>query len=165
MQTSSQHSLSSLCIARRSIGTFRLGRAHVARALPAISRSSRSSYIDSTSVLKRSYIRLRFTLRVGVTGSPSSSGIERLGQDAERLDLLDARELAVGALDLGRRSAAPRRGLLREAGEAGVGDVVAARPVGDRVVVDLDQRGQVLAAVAEHHRLGDVGAGAQRCSR
>ena len=39
-----------------------------------------SSYIASTSGLNRSYIRLRLTLRVGVTGSPSSSGSSAFGR-------------------------------------------------------------------------------------
>ena len=67
---------------------------------------------------------------------------------------------AIGLVDLApdqRRDA----WVLRQAGETGVGHVVAARPVGDRIEVDLDQGGEIFAAVAEHDRLGNIGAGAQ----
>jgi hypothetical protein len=40
----------------------------------------KTSYMASTRDAKRSYIRRRFTLRVGVTGSPSSSGSSALGR-------------------------------------------------------------------------------------
>src|SRR3954468_20892938 len=80
--------------------------------------------------------------------------IERLRQDAERLDLLDAGELGIGALEL-----APEQGLdlrmARQAGEAAVGNVPAARPVGNRVEVDLDQRAEILPRLAEHRDLRD----------
>ena len=38
---------------------------------------------------------------------------------------------------------------------------MAAGPVGDGISVDLDERGQVFAAVTEHDHLGHIGAGAQ----
>src|SRR5262249_3408474 len=46
----------------------------------ASSRSSASLYIESIRSRKRAYICARFTLRVGVTGSPSSSGSSALGR-------------------------------------------------------------------------------------
>src|SRR5262245_53804823 len=49
--------------------------------------------------------------------------IELLRQDAERLHLLDAREAGVGLLHL-RRDQRDDARALREAGEAGIGDVV-----------------------------------------
>ena len=139
----------------------RIMRATRRRLLRASSRSSRSSYIASTSGLNRSYIRRALDLAGRRDRLALLLGIEHLRQDAERLDLLDARELRVGLVDLGSGSAAAPR-MLREAGEAGVGDVVAARPIRNRVEVDLDERGKIFAAVAEHRHLGDIGLRAQR---
>ena len=48
--------------------------------------------------------------------------------------------------------------MAREAGEAGIGDVAAARPVGDGVELDLEERREVLARVAKDSGLGDIGA-------
>src|SRR5215475_6413784 len=50
----------------------------------------------------------------------------------------------------------------REAREAGVGHVAAARPLRDGIEVDLDERSYVLPAMPDHHRLGDVGARAKQ---
>src|SRR5215813_3952198 len=55
-------------------------------------------------------------------------GIERLGQDAKVLDLLDAGKLAVRALDVGADQS-HHVGAGGEAGEAGMGHVVAASPI------------------------------------
>src|SRR3990172_6114373 len=65
-----------------------------------------------------------------------------------------------GALDL-RADQALDLGLAREVGEPAINDVARAGPVGHGVEVDLDQRGYVLAGVADHDRLADVGARAQ----
>ena len=130
------------------------------RVPAAISRSSLSSYIASTSVLNRSYISLRLTLRVGVTGSPSSSGSSTFGRMRNALDLLDAREIAIGLVDLVSDQRFDAR-VLREAGEAGVGDVVGPRPIGDRIEVDLDERGEIFAAMPEHDSFRNIRACAQ----
>src|SRR5262249_27279724 len=87
-------------------------------------------------------------------------GIERLGQDAKVLDLLDAGKLAVRPLDLGADQS-HHVGARGEAGEAGVGHVVTAGPIRYRVGLDLDEGGKVFAAMAEDDRLRDIGAGAQ----
>src|SRR5690348_11481838 len=99
--------------------------------------------------LARRRDRLAFLLR-----------IERLRQDAERLDLLDARELRIGALDLRSQKPLDLR-MARQAGEAAVGNVAAARPVGHGVEIDLDQRRKILSRMAEDGRLGDERARAQ----
>src|ERR1700716_2993945 len=128
--------------------------------LDAMSCCSRSSYMASTRVLNRAYMRSRLTLRVGVTGSALSLGIERLGQDTEILDLLGPRQLAVRSRDFGSDQC-HHVAASREAGKAGIGHVVVARPVRHRIGVDLDERGQVFATVAEHHDFTDEGAGAK----
>src|SRR5690606_13238123 len=86
-------------------------------------------------------------------------GVERLRQDAETLDLLDARELPVRAVDLRLEQLAHLR-MMREAGETGIGNSARTRPVGHRIEVDLDERTQILARMPEHRDLGDVWAAA-----
>src|SRR5690348_8668502 len=54
-------------------------------------------------------------------------GVERLRQDAERLDLLDAGELRVGTLDLALEQRFHLR-MAREAREPAIRNVLAARP-------------------------------------
>ena len=49
-----------------------------------------------------------------------------------------------------------------QAGEAGIGDVVGARPIGDGVEVDFDDGREIFAAVTEDDRFRDIGAGTQR---
>ena len=49
-----------------------------------------------------------------------------------------------------------------QAGEAGVGDVVGARPIGDGVEIYFDDGREIFAAVAKYDRFRDIGAGAQR---
>src|SRR6185312_10584631 len=56
--------------------------------------------------------------------------VERLRQDAERLDLLDARKIAVNAVNLSTHQPFNLR-MRGKAGEPGVADIVGARPVGD----------------------------------
>ncbi len=68
---------------------------------------------------------------------------------------------AIGLVDLALDQPLHAR-VLREAGEAGVGHVVGARPVGHRLEVDLDQRDEILAGMAEHDGLGEIGARPQR---
>src|SRR6201981_3643053 len=87
--------------------------------------------MPSTSILRRSYRRGRLTLLV-----------------------------AVRAIALAADQSHPV-GAGGEAGEAGMGHVVAAGPIRYRVGLDLDQGGKVFAAVAEDDRLRDIGAGAQ----
>ena len=48
--------------------------------------------------------------------------------------------------------------MLRERREPGVDDAVLARPIGNGVEIDLDQRARKLAPVGEQDRLADIGA-------
>src|SRR5690242_12211148 len=84
-------------------------------------------------------------------------GVERLGQVAERLDICDTRELRVRALHLPLEELFHPR-MTREAGESAVGNVLGARPLRYGVELDLDERGEVFARVAEHGHLGDIRA-------
>src|SRR4051812_33450687 len=84
-------------------------------------------------------------------------GVERLRQNAEGLELLDAGELHVGALDLILEQRF-HFGMVRKAGETAVCDVLAACPVRHRLEVDLDECCEVFARVTEYRHLGDIGA-------
>jgi hypothetical protein len=103
----------------------------------ASSRSSRSSYIASTNGLNRQgaldFAGRRDRLALFL-------GIEHLRQDTECLDLLDAGELRVGLVDLVPDQLLHLR-VLRETGEPRIDDVVAARPIRNRVEVDFDEGG------------------------
>src|SRR5262245_62806334 len=86
--------------------------------------------------------------------------IERFGENAERLDLLGARQIAVCPIDF--RADQPHHvGTARKAGEASVRHIVAARPIRNGIGLDLDEGGEIFAAVAEDDRLRYIGAGAQ----
>src|SRR4029079_14366976 len=87
--------------------------------------------------------------------------VERLRQNAERLDLLDARKIAVDAIDLDTQEPFDLR-MRGEAGEAGVADIVGARPGGYGVAIHFDARRQIFAAVPEHHGFRHIRARAQR---
>ena len=71
-------------------------------------------------------------------------GIELLRNDPEFLDLLDAGELAVRFFDFSADQLG-HAGMLRERREPGVDDAVLARPIGNGVEIDLDQRARKLA--------------------
>src|SRR5438093_1624026 len=87
-------------------------------------------------------------------------GIQLARQHTEGLHLLHATEGRVRARDLRVEQARH----LRVRGQRrvpGVREPTLARPLGDRFVIHLDQRGEVLAALAEDDGVADVGARAQ----
>src|SRR3974377_1019323 len=87
--------------------------------------------------------------------------VQLFRQDPERLDLLDAGKLCVGTLDL-----ACDQGAYLFAGsetdEPGIGDLVAACPVGYAVHNNLDQRGKIFLSVPENDGFSDIRARAQQ---
>ena len=113
------------------------------------------AYIASISSRYFSFTSLRLSFIVGV--SSSSSAVSCCSSRRNLLDLLDARELRVHAVDL----ALDQLLHLRRAGTGWCscenGIVVVLREFLDVLVVDHDQRGEVGAPVADHHRVGDVG--------
>src|SRR3979409_915721 len=50
----------------------------------------------------------------------------------------------------------------RERGLSGINHAVLARPIGDGVEIDFDQRARKLAAVGKQHRLADERAGLEK---
>ena len=109
---------------------------------------SRSAYFFST-VLRRIF-------RLGVT-SPSST-VSSLWQDLELLDRFPALELFVALRDVSLDQVMDFLG----AGElfvGGIAEPLLLRPTLDRLGIEGDQRRDVLAAVAVHQNLADVGAG------
>src|SRR2546428_1554852 len=87
-------------------------------------------------------------------------GIQLARQHTEGLHLLHATEGRVRARDLRVEQARH----LRVRGQRrvpGVREPTLARPLGDRFVIHLDQRGEVLAALAKDDGVADVGARAQ----
>src|SRR5262249_27379443 len=75
-------------------------------------------------------------------------------------DLFDAREVAIDLIKFDPDQL--RHTWVRgQAGEAGVGHVVGARPIGDRLEIDLDDGSEILATVTKDDGLGNIGARAQ----
>src|SRR6516164_922670 len=100
--------------------------------------------------LARRRDRLSFLLRV-----------QLFRQDPKRLDLLDAGKLRVGALNLACDQC-PYLLAGSEADEPGIGDLVAACPVGYAVDINLDQRSKIFLSVPENDGFSDVRARAQQ---
>ena len=113
----------------------------------------RHRYIDSTSSPNVSSIAPRFSFCVAVS-SPSSWS-SSLGNRRNCLTCsTDAKRSFVVVDDLLDQLDDLR--LLAEVAVRRVRQVVPQRPVADRLVLDADERGEVLAAVADDHRLLDV---------
>ncbi len=82
-------------------------------------------------------------------------GVELLRNDPEFLDLFDARQGVVDGADL--RFDQPDDLLVRgERREACINDAFAPRPFGNRAKIDLDERADEFAAVADQRRLADI---------
>ena len=127
----------------------------------AMRRSSSSAYISSIRCENCCCSSERLILRVAVDGLALDFGIELAVENAERLHLLDAAERGVGLLDLARQQAIDL-GMGGERAVGRIGDAVGARPFRNGADVDLDQRGEILAALADDARLADIGARLQR---
>ena len=100
----------------------------------------------------------RRTLRVRVS-SPSSAS-SSLCRTRKRLICEPASSLVGGEVGVDLLDALADQlvdlGLLRQVGVAGVGQVAPLGPVADRLEVDVDERADLLAPVAEGHRFLDV---------
>src|SRR5260370_11067752 len=84
-------------------------------------------------------------------------GVEPTGQQGEFLDRLHLRQRLVRPIDLGLDETTDL-GILGEVLEGREGNAVVLGELGDVVLVDQDERHQVLATIADHHRVLDVGA-------
>ena len=147
---------------RRSRGRPRPCRCGRPRTSPAsrCTATSRPLYSASISTAYFSAMKPRRTLRVRV--SSSSSGSSSLCRIRKRWICESARSprAARSALTFSTHSRDQRRttsGLRGEVGVAGIGEAAPLGPVADRVHVDVDERADAVAVVAEGDRLLDDG--------
>src|SRR5215813_7687176 len=99
-------------------------------------------------------------LACGRDGLTLLLGIQLARQEAKGLHLLDASERGVGPRDLAVEQAR-HLGMRRKRRVTAVGEAAAPSPLGDGLVVHLDQSREVLAPLPEHDGVAHVWARAQ----